>query len=291
MRRLSIALIAAASTIALTQMASAADLPRKAPVYVPPPPVADWSGVYVGLEGGYGWGHQNFDPAIDPFGTAAIAYAWERVDLFPTIDSVRQHGWLFGGFAGVQKQWGSWVLGIEADFDGADIKGSATSSAVANNVLGCNPCELGTVTRTVTVDSKIDELGSVRGKVGFVLAPDWLIYGTGGLAFAHVKTTVSLSERVQYVTWQEGPDTASASGGASLFGWAAGAGVDWKFWHDAGSAWILGVEYLHYGFGDHTITLADNSSGHTAPGWDIAFNSKQSVDTIKGRISYLFSIH
>jgi outer membrane immunogenic protein len=59
MRRLSIALIAAASTIALTQIASAADLPRKAPAYVPPP-VADWSGVYVGLEGGYGWGPSEF---------------------------------------------------------------------------------------------------------------------------------------------------------------------------------------------------------------------------------------
>jgi outer membrane immunogenic protein len=162
---------------------------------------------------------------------------------------------------------------------------------VANNVLGCNPCELGTVTRTVTVDSKIDELGSVRGKVGCVLAPDWLIYGTGGLAFARVKTTVSLSERVQYVTWQEGPDTASASGGASMLGWAAGGGIHWKWPVDAGSAWVFGVEYLHYGFPANTITLADNSSGNTTPGWDITLNSKQSVDTIKGRISYLFSIH
>ena len=65
MRRLSIALIAAASTIALTQMASAADLPRKAPPIMPAPvPVADWSGVYVGLEGGYGWGHQNLNAVI-----------------------------------------------------------------------------------------------------------------------------------------------------------------------------------------------------------------------------------
>jgi outer membrane immunogenic protein len=288
-RRLSIALIAAASTIALTQIASAADLPRKAPVYVPPP-VADWSGVYVGLEGGYGWAKESFDN-FNPFFSIP---SWEPgFDRFPTIGSVNQRAWLFDGFAGVQKQWGSWVLGIEADFDAANIKGSAESSTT-QSISGVDGNAPTTVTRSVTVDSKIDELGSVRGKVGFVPAPDWLIYGTGGLAFAHLKNTVTLSETVNYkgsgMVINE-LNTASASGGASMFGWAAGAGVDWKFWHDAGSAWILGVEYLHYGFGDHTITLADNSSGHTATAWDIAFNSKQSVDTIKGRISYLFSIH
>jgi hypothetical protein len=49
-------------------MASAADLRvvTKAPPPLPPP-VQDWSGVYVGVEGGYGWGKQNIDPAFDPF--------------------------------------------------------------------------------------------------------------------------------------------------------------------------------------------------------------------------------
>jgi outer membrane immunogenic protein len=282
MRRLSIALIAAASTIALTQVASAADLPRKAPAFVPPPPPADWSGVYVGLEGGYGWGKQSFDPAFSPFSSeiAVVTYEWvPGLDSGPSIGSVTQRGWLFGGFAGVQKQWGSWVLGIEADFDGADINGSATSST-SERIQPCQ-CGPGPVTRNVTVDSKIDELGSVRGKVGFVPAPDWLLYGTGGLAFAHVKNTVTLSETDSYGETYSG----SLSGGTSMFGWAAGAGVDWKFWHDAGSAWILGVEYLHYGFGDHTITLTDNA------GSSFAFNATEKVDTVKGRISYLFSIH
>jgi len=61
MRRLSLALISAVSIVALTHVASAADLGARV-VYkaLPPlpPPVQDWSGVYVGLEGGYGWGNQ-----------------------------------------------------------------------------------------------------------------------------------------------------------------------------------------------------------------------------------------
>jgi hypothetical protein len=53
MRRQSIAIIAAASTVAFTQVASAADLPRKAPAYAPPPPAFSWTGFYVGAHAGY----------------------------------------------------------------------------------------------------------------------------------------------------------------------------------------------------------------------------------------------
>jgi outer membrane immunogenic protein len=281
-------------------MASAADLPRKAPVYVPPPPVADWSGVYVGLEGGYGWGHQsiNGSPGDEFDFPEAYEYLYgpppQQKFFFPdvSVGSIKQRGGLFGGFFGVQKQWGGWVLGLEGDIDGASIKGSATSSAVENLASAFLVCALQgecltSSTRSVSIDSKIDMLGSVRGKVGFVLAPDWLLYGTGGLAFAHVKNTVTVNETDHYNDaggWVES-NTMSASGGTSMFGWAAGAGVDWKFWHDAGSAWILGVEYLHYGFGTNTITVTDNA------GSSIAINATEKVDTIKGRISYLFSIH
>ena len=306
MRCLSIALIAAASTIALTQMASAADLPRKAPVYVPPVPVADWSGVYVGLEGGYGWGHQNIN-AISPGDEFDFPDAYEY-QFGPTpgekffspdvsIGSVKQRGWLFGGFFGVQKQWGSWVLGLEGDIDGASTKGSSASSA--SEVFDvdvyttdpktwevCKGCL--TLNHSLSVDSKIDMLGSVRGKVGFVPAPDWLIYGTGGLAFAHIKTNFTDTESYTVkLPMLMDPIFSSFTGssGTSMFGWAAGAGVDWKFWHDAGSAWILGVEYLHYGFPEHTITITDNA------GRSGAFTATDNVDTVKGRISYLFSIH
>ena len=56
MRHLSITLIAAASAVAFTQIASAADLPRKAPAYSPPPTlVYNWTGFYIGGNVGYSW--------------------------------------------------------------------------------------------------------------------------------------------------------------------------------------------------------------------------------------------
>jgi hypothetical protein len=56
---------------------------------------------------------------------------------------------------------------------------------------------------------------------------------------------------------------------------------------DAGLALVLGVEYLHYGFPEQTITLGGHGGGGTAA----AFRAKENIDIIKGRISYLFSIH
>src|SRR4051812_25746439 len=111
MDRWSIAVIAAASTMTFSQLALAADLPAKAPAYMPPPP-QNWSGVYVGFEGGYGWGKQDLN-AVFPGGCSGVVDCIPEA-TFPAvaIQSGKQKGWLLGGFAGAQKQWGGWVLGI-----------------------------------------------------------------------------------------------------------------------------------------------------------------------------------
>jgi outer membrane immunogenic protein len=313
--------------------AFAADLNR--PAYKAAlPTLQDWSGIYVGLECGYGWGKQStdaispgdqFSPPFTPvsFVPGATSGAVVFPQLLPplffpavAVPSINQNGWLFGGFFGAQKQWGNWVLGIEGDIDGANIKGSGmanASSVTADTPLDflfntagptiiasfCSACF--TLNRNVTIDSKIDALASVRGKIGWSFAPDWLIYGTGGAAFAHVENTIISSESgVTNPTFVgstvpcgfaicalSSPTNIlhNTSGGTTLFGWAVGGGVDWKLQLDAGSALVFGVEYLHYGFPDQTITLSDNAGG------TFAFRARESVDAIKGRISYLFSIH
>jgi outer membrane immunogenic protein len=280
-----------AALLATTSLASgalAADLPRKAP---PPAPIpyADWSGIYVGLEGGYGWGKLNFGTAFDPFADeSGNSFCGALGCTDATFDSRSQSGWLFGGFVGAQKQWGSWVLGIEADFDAADIKGSTT---VTRSAIFSGGGETTTINQQLTASGKTDELGTVRGKVGWAWSPNWMIYATGGLAWAHVKGDASATQSVSDCIDSDcvfGNFSRSGAGGASMFGWTVGAGLDWKWQIDNGSAWVFGVEYLHYEFPDNTLTLADNFG--TGASFSIP-NTSERIDVVKGRISYLFSIH
>jgi outer membrane immunogenic protein len=336
------------ATTSLVSPALAADLGR--PIYKAPPPapipVQDWSGIYVGLEGGYAWGDQNqnitFPGAVNadkcsgvksvdgegppPFvvvGTGHPGFDCSGFNQFDhefqyfnsqlanpaiTLGNIKLDGWLGGGFFGAQKQWGSVVLGIEGDIDGANIKGSEQGSnstfhsyaecSVKGALNGCDPISK---TNNVSMDTKINMLASLRGKVGWSFAPDWLLYGTGGAAFARVQNTINQSASVNFCDEAyvdpgvcgnlgfariiSGSNSFSGTAGTTMFGWAAGAGLDWKWRLDAGSALVLGVEYLHYGFPEQTITLAGSNGG------SFAFTAKENVDVVKGRISYLFSIH
>jgi outer membrane immunogenic protein len=135
--------------------ASAADLPRrpmpaKAPLYVPP--AWTWTGFYLGINGGGGWGRSDFSA---PFSTG-------------TFDT---SGWLAGGTAGYNYQIGQTVLGIEGDIDWSDIRGSA-------------PCAL------TTCETRNDWLGTVRGRLGYSFG-NFMPYVTGGLAVGDIKSSVA----------------------------------------------------------------------------------------------------
>jgi outer membrane immunogenic protein len=290
--------------VALSSAAYAADMgmPLKAPPPAPPP-VQDWSGVYVGIEGGYGWGKQNINGApVDLFSASdffedPFFFCKYNDCVDPTVGSVSQSGWLFGGHAGVQKQWGSVVLGIDAGIDGADIKGTTTATTFVTDCSSDSDDSCHQLTKTATLTSKIDALGHVGPKIGWAFSPNWMVYATGGLAWAHVEGGASETQTFQKCEdgscFQTTDDlnasfSGSQSGGMSMFGYAVGAGLDYKWQLDQGSAVILGVQYLHYGFGNNTLMLADTQFG---TGSTFGIDTKQSVDTITGRLSYFFSIH
>lgn len=275
MRRLSIALIAAASTIALTQMASAADLPRKAPVYAPAPPVWSWSGFYIGAHAGYGWGHDPFTEVFPPGDNFEVPGV--------TVSDVNSKG-LVGGFqAGYNQQWGNWVGGLEIDLSGTGIKGSTSSSASQD------PAKI-TYTQTATVHDKFDWLGTARARLGILVIPNVLLYGTGGLAWT------------RFV--QDTADTVTCSGclapgGAATtstpdwrFGWAAGGGAEARLFD---SNWLVRVEYLHYDFGD-SGSFSHPNAAMTAIGASygvayepVSFTSGHlTVDVVRAGLSYKF---
>src|SRR5450631_2151471 len=109
----SLTTIALAAFVGAVHPVTAADLPTR-PAYSPAPmmsptPVYNWTGIYVGVNGGYGWGAQ------DP-----LTLFSNNLDR----SSFNISGGMFGGTVGAQIQQGYVVLGIEGDLDWANIKGS-----------------------------------------------------------------------------------------------------------------------------------------------------------------------
>jgi outer membrane immunogenic protein len=231
MNRLTAALIAAA-TIALTRLASAADLPRKAPAYAPPPPpVHSWTGFYVGGNVGAAWAKDDitWDANAAGFGGGPFLAALNAAGA-GSLDPV---GVIAGGQIGFNYQINSFILGAEADFNYTDLS-ETRSVAVAP------PAALGTVV-TSTFESKW--LATVRGRLGFLATPNLLLYGTGGVAFAEVKTADSV-----FFTFDGSSNAASNS--ETKTGWTAGGGVEWAF----SPNWSAKVEYLFVDLGSVNYT-------------------------------------
>lgn len=137
--------------------ASAADLPRqmpaKAPAYVPPP-LYNWTGFYVGINGGGGFGRSDFSGAF-------------------TTGSFDTSGGLFGGTLGYNWQMNQVVFGLEGDIDWSNIRGSAA--------CGGTSCE-----------TKNEWLGTVRGRLGYTGLWDRVMpYITGGLAVGNIKADIA----------------------------------------------------------------------------------------------------
>lgn len=170
MKKLSKPSATVASLLTAVACARAADLPMR-PEYPAAAPavvqqVYNWTGFYVGVNGGYGWGSQ------DPLNIIT-----DRFDKFSHGIS----GGAIGGTLGAQIQAGHVVMGLEADLDWADITGTSVTTATAGGVFLGGP---------FNAKSNIDWESTVRARVGYA-NDNWLFYGTGGLALLGAKTTLT----------------------------------------------------------------------------------------------------
>ncbi len=157
MRALSTIAFAASAVLAGATAASAADLyappPPADPIYSPAP-VFSWTGLYLGAQGGYGWGSAE---ATHGNGVASAA------DTNPA-------GWFGGGQIGANYQFSNGlVIGVEGDLAAAGLKDTWSGA--------------GTGGGSVTIEQNTSMLGSVRGRLGYA-AGQWLPYVTAGVGFA-----------------------------------------------------------------------------------------------------------
>ncbi|HEV7984311.1 MAG TPA: hypothetical protein VGP86_15570, partial [Xanthobacteraceae bacterium] len=163
---------------ALIISAAAADMPLKAVPNVPPA----WTGLYAGLNAGYADLQSSAYPVASGTPDAALGMPPGVSDGLAVLSSRTiplgsGAGFAGGGQIGYNLQFNRLLVGgIEADIQGVAGRNSG-SITTGSFVLGVP------ITTTQTAKVSTTYLGTVRGRLGILLTPSWLIYATGGLAY------------------------------------------------------------------------------------------------------------
>ena len=158
-------LLGVAGLLAMATSASAADMAAR-PYAKAPAPIAvamyNWSGFYVGVNGGGGWSRKCWDNN-SLFGVAVVPSVAEGCH--------DASGGTVGGQVGYRWQASAWVFGLEAQGNWADFNGSNASLAT-----------LGFTSNR----SRIDAFGLFTGQVGYAFN-NMLLYVKGGAAVTNDK--------------------------------------------------------------------------------------------------------
>jgi outer membrane immunogenic protein len=241
---------AAIAAVAAVSVAYGADLGQPyAPPYIPSAPQSVWSGCHIGVNGGLGalhtqWADTQIDGNIDGSGTTAQT---------AHLDGA---GGVAGGQFGCDMQFGSFVLGVAGSYDISDITG--TNQDQFNSPW--------------TLRDNIDWFATATGRVG-VAANNFLIYGKGGVAYAHNNFEIENTG----VTLGTPSDVRT--------GWTAGAGIEWAF---AGH-WSAVLEANYYAFPSKTELF--NNPTAVAGGFvnaPFTINVQPSFETVTFGLNYRF---
>lgn len=255
-----------------TASAFAADL---APRYNKAPAMApgyDWTGFYVGGNVGGQWGSADattttvYDPSLAGY------FAASSVTAINGVGSQRfnSSGVTGGLTAGYNWQVNNAVFGLEGDFNYFGFKGSTSGSAL---YPCCAPTGF-----TVSSSVSADWLATIRGRIGFLATPSWLLYATGGAAIADVRGDFTFTD-----TW--GPATESGSIRDTRLGWTAGLGGEYA----VGNGWSLKAEYLYVDLGRASVTSANLTSlGVTSPGNPFTHSVDIKSNIVRVGVNYKF---
>jgi outer membrane immunogenic protein len=236
MRRFRFAALAAVAVVGFASVASAADMPMKAAPMVAPVAAYNWTGFYVGGDVGARWSSAQWTTLNFGNGNPAPSAVDNGVNLNKTSFRV-------GGYTGYNWMFApAWLAGLEADI------GWAGGTATHTPFPGASVFEAGTGTGTDFVNVKLGWDGSVRGRLGYLVAPNWLVYGTGGVAWQQINTSATCNGGGNsYCSLGVFSDSSTVT----KVGWTVGGGVETMLWGN----WIGRAQYRYADFGSVSNTF------------------------------------
>jgi outer membrane immunogenic protein len=260
-------LILALALLSAPVVSFAADLPvrYKPALKAPPLPQAfSWTGFYVGLNVGGAFDNSDrVDVSASLAGIGSDAYSLRNTSSGVTAGGQAGYNYEFslGNLSGI-------VVGLEAD---------AAYTDLSSNL----PIDSGAIIpgSTVNLSSRLDYLGTVRGRLGYAY-DRFLVYGTGGFAYGTVEHSATL----------EAPGlgaVASANLKTTETGFTYGGGfeyalpVDTYIHMSSTSAFTVRVEYLRYELDDNNINVA-------LPGLAASIKFKDVGNIARAGINYKF---
>jgi outer membrane immunogenic protein len=269
----------------------AADMAVKAPA---PPPPPSWTGFYVGGDVGGAWADRSVSYAANDPAAAVLVNGTLGTGGQPISSNNFNMSGVTGGVeTGYNWQIDrSWLLGIEADFSGSGLKGTGNSTSFLQQAPS------GNFTQTVSEQQKIDWYGTVRGRLGWLPAPNLLLFGTGGFAYADVRNSGNYSSAGPVVApfgFGTTPFSFSCTSNSTCFagssssirtGWTLGAGAEWLFWRN----WSAKIEYQYVNLGGDGVRIAANATlpGATTPSSFNASFARDDFQVVRAGVNYHF---
>src|SRR5215467_1274222 len=205
MRKLFHTAVAVAALLALSMAANAAEVGARPPVYAPPPiyvaPPFSWTGFYLGANIGGAWSQRNLTD---------------------------KGAFIGGGQLGYNYQFGNFVLGIEADFDGVASTNSP-GAGVAGPAFGTQ----------VTNNNRW--IATLAGRFG-ITNDTWLFYGKAGGGWVG-SDDLTITNTVTGAS-------ITVSNNNTNSGWLVGGGIEWAF----APNWSVKIEYDYLRLNSQTFT-------------------------------------
>lgn len=220
------------------------------------PESPSWTGGYIGVVGGYGWGESDF--------SADVIDGTDGVTVLGTLDdSIDVEGFLIGGQLGYDYDMGNGlVLGVAGDWSWSGMDGD-----LCVDLDTCEPAEIDDSYATADVNW----LATVRARAGFTTG-SMLFYGTGGLAIAEAEAGAT------FIDGSTDPDRSDSN---THLGWVIGAGAEFKMTESMS----LGAEYLHVDLGSQDYALRGEGGAGTT---DLLSDSDLRLDIVRASLNYRF---